>query len=322
LSQVRKQCSQELEELLHAEDQRERSFTRRMTSIRRSLLSIWLQHKGAATSSRKSFMKRSSKSKPPETDEETWDRVETRQLLGSKASMPADGAKVSKSEPNVYSTTPQAWMTIESSQQINPGCPGSPSAGRPSGSIDEILSRPERDSSVDRCTMLLPTEENINEEGFPSKPPSHNDKDKEIPEKETLSHITHAARGQEKDRTMDSHPPEDEIQRFSLLSDDEHEKDIQKDSRIDSDGNEVEEEWDDTPEQEEEYSTSASIQVVPLKVKGPLPGSKISQIKTSIEKQLEMQRLKRHKQEEEERKRKWNQPDNDQDELEQLFSID
>ena len=57
-------------------------------------------------------------------------------------------------------------------------------------------------------------------------------------------------------------------------------------SRIDSDGNEVEEEWDDTPEQEEEYSTSASIQVVPLKVKGPLPGSKISQIKTSIEKQV------------------------------------
>ena len=66
-----------------------RSFTRRMTSIRRSLLSIWLQHKGAATSSRKSFMKRSSKGKPPETDEETWDRIETRQLLGSKASMPA-----------------------------------------------------------------------------------------------------------------------------------------------------------------------------------------------------------------------------------------
>ena len=84
----------------------------------------------------------------------------------------------------------------------NPGCPGSPSAGRPSGSIDEILSRPERDSSVDRCTMLLPTEENINEEGFPSKPPSHNDKDKEIPEKETLSHITHVRVNQTKSKQM------------------------------------------------------------------------------------------------------------------------
>ena len=95
----------------------------------------------------------------------------------------------------------------------NPGCPGSPSAGRPSGSIDEILSRPERDSSVDRCTMLLPTEENINEEGFPSKPPSHNDKDKEIPEKETLSHITHV-------RVNRQHPTSknDSVSREKLLN--------------------------------------------------------------------------------------------------------
>ena len=58
LTQLRKQCKDEVNGLLLAKDQTESFLFRRMTSVRKSLLSVWRQHKRIALK-RKSFVKTS-----------------------------------------------------------------------------------------------------------------------------------------------------------------------------------------------------------------------------------------------------------------------